>query len=79
LNYDLNYYKYCQENDVFVAHAAINPQVDRSKASSEQKDPYAHLRVVRKPKDGLLVRGVKMISRYFGSNHAKTYAKTNFA
>jgi 4-hydroxyphenylacetate 3-monooxygenase oxygenase component len=58
----LNYYKYCQENDVFLSCALVNPQVDRSKASGEQKDPFAHLRVVSESQDGLLVRGAKMIS-----------------
>ncbi|WP_013334618.1 4-hydroxyphenylacetate 3-monooxygenase, oxygenase component [Gloeothece verrucosa] len=58
----LTYYNYCQENDVFLSCALVNPQVDRSKASGEQKDPYAHLRVVQETADGLLVRGAKMIS-----------------
>lgn len=57
----VEYYKLCRDNDLFLAHAVINPQVDRSKAPSEQEDPFAYLRIVRKTEDGLIVRGAKMI------------------
>jgi len=56
------YYVHCRENDLFLTHAIVNPQVDRSKASSEQEDSYAHLREVRETADGLVVRGAKMLA-----------------
>jgi 4-hydroxyphenylacetate 3-monooxygenase/anthranilate 3-monooxygenase (FAD)/4-hydroxyphenylacetate 3-monooxygenase len=57
----LDFYRECRDNDVFLAHATINPQVDRSKTSGEQDDPFVHLRIVRETSEGLVVRGAKMI------------------
>jgi aromatic ring hydroxylase len=40
------YYRYCRDNDLFLTHAIVNPQIDRSKSSSEQAEPFIHLGVV---------------------------------
>jgi 4-hydroxyphenylacetate 3-monooxygenase oxygenase component len=58
------YYRYCRDNDLFLTHAIVNPQVDRSKSSSEQADEYAHLGVVEETGDGLIVRGAKMLATH---------------
>jgi 4-hydroxyphenylacetate 3-monooxygenase oxygenase component len=60
----LNYYRHCRDNDLFLTHAIVNPQVDRSKTSSQQADEYAHLGVVEETKDGLIVRGAKMLATH---------------
>ena len=57
-----NYYKYIRDNDLFLTHAIINPQNDRSKTSSEQVDTYTHLGVVKETEEGLIVRGSKMLA-----------------
>ena len=57
----LNYYEYVRENDLYLTHALIPPQVDRSKSSSEQPDKYVHLGVVKETDDGLVVRGARMM------------------
>jgi anthranilate 3-monooxygenase (FAD)/4-hydroxyphenylacetate 3-monooxygenase len=57
-----NYYKYIRDNDLFLTHAIINPQNDRSKPSHQQEDPYTHLGVVKETSDGLIVRGAKMLA-----------------
>lgn len=59
-----NYYKLCRSKDLFATHAIVNPQTDRSKASHEQADPFAHLGVVEETKDGLIVRGAKMLATH---------------
>jgi len=59
-----NYYKYCRDRDLFLTHAIVNPQSDRSKASHQQDDEYAHLGVVEETKDGLIVRGAKMLATH---------------
>ncbi|KAA0966283.1 4-hydroxyphenylacetate 3-hydroxylase [Sporosarcina sp. ANT_H38] len=58
----VNYYKYIRDNDLFLTHAIINPQNDRSKASNDQVDMYTHLGVVRETDEGLIVRGSKMLA-----------------
>lgn len=58
----VNYYKYIRDNDLFLTHAIINPQNDRSKASNEQEDTYTHLGVVKETEEGLIVRGSKMLA-----------------
>jgi 4-hydroxyphenylacetate 3-monooxygenase oxygenase component len=59
-----NYYDYCRKNDLFLTHAIVNPQTDRSKTSKEQESAYAHLGVVNKNADGLIVRGAKMLATH---------------
>lgn len=57
-----NYYRYIRDNDLFLTHAIINPQNDRSKASHEQKETYTHLGTVEEKEEGILVRGAKMLA-----------------
>jgi len=58
----VNYYKYIRDNDLFLTHAIINPQNDRSKASNNQQDTFTHLGVVKETEEGLIVRGSKMLA-----------------
>ncbi|ONK25228.1 4-hydroxyphenylacetate 3-hydroxylase [Bacillus sp. VT-16-64] len=58
----INYYRYIRDNDLFLTHAIVNPQNDRSKASHEQEVEYAHLGVCKETEDGLIVRGAKMLA-----------------
>ena len=55
------YYEYVRERDLFLTHMLINPQIDRSKTSAQQEDPYFHLGRVRETADGIVVRGAKML------------------
>jgi len=55
------YYEYVREHDLFLTHMLINPQIDRSKTSSQQEDPFLHLGRVRDTRDGIVVRGAKML------------------
>jgi 4-hydroxyphenylacetate 3-monooxygenase oxygenase component len=59
-----SYYRHCRAHDLFATHAIVNPQTDRSRASHEQADPFAHLGVVEETKDGLVVRGAKMLATH---------------
>ena len=59
-----NYYRYCRDRDLFLTHAIVNPQTDRSKGSHEQEGEFAHLGVVEETKDGLIVRGAKMLATH---------------
>jgi 4-hydroxyphenylacetate 3-monooxygenase oxygenase component len=59
-----NYYRLCRDKDLFCTHAIVNPQTDRSKGSHQQGDEYAHLGVVEETKDGLIVRGAKMLATH---------------
>jgi 4-hydroxyphenylacetate 3-monooxygenase oxygenase component len=58
------YYRYCRDNDLFLTHTLVNPPVDRSKSASQQADPYAYLGIVEENKDGLVVRGAKMLATH---------------
>jgi 4-hydroxyphenylacetate 3-monooxygenase oxygenase component len=58
------YYRYCRDNDLFLTHTLVNPPVDRSKSASQQADAYAYLGIVEETKDGLIVRGAKMLATH---------------
>jgi anthranilate 3-monooxygenase (FAD)/4-hydroxyphenylacetate 3-monooxygenase len=56
----VKYYEYIRDNDLFLSHALITPQNDRSKQSSEQAS--MHLRVVKETNEGIYVSGARMIA-----------------
>ena len=56
------YYEYIRDNDLFLTHALIPPQTDRSKSSHEQRDEFLHMGVVEETSDGLVVRGARMLA-----------------
>jgi 4-hydroxyphenylacetate 3-monooxygenase len=56
------YYEYIREHDLCLTHTLVPPQIDRSKAASEQADPYLVLGVVRETGAGVIVRGARMLA-----------------
>ncbi len=55
-----SYYRYVRDNDLFLSHALISPQNDRSKTSAELAN--LHLRVVKETDGGIVVSGARMIA-----------------
>jgi anthranilate 3-monooxygenase (FAD) / 4-hydroxyphenylacetate 3-monooxygenase len=55
-----SYYKYIRDNDLFLSHALVSPQNDRSKTSSDLAN--LHLRVVKETDAGINVSGARMIA-----------------
>jgi len=53
--------KDAQERDITLAGALTDPKGDRSKSPSQQDDPDMNLHVVEKKKDGIVVRGAKVM------------------
>ncbi|CAN5203964.1 4-hydroxyphenylacetate 3-monooxygenase, oxygenase component [soil metagenome] len=58
----VRYFEYIRENDLFLTHALLAPQTDRTKASSEQKEEFLHMGVVRETDEGLIMRGARMLA-----------------
>jgi 4-hydroxyphenylacetate 3-monooxygenase oxygenase component len=58
------YYGHCRDRDLFLTHAIVNPQSDRSKGSHQQDNAFTHLGVVEETADGLIVRGAKMLATH---------------
>ena len=57
----VNYYEYVRDNDLFLTHMLVNPQVDRSRTSAQQDDPFTHLGRYTHTDKGMVVRGAKML------------------
>lgn len=57
-----HYYEYVRDRDLFLTHALITPQTDRSKPASEQREEFLHMGVVEETSDGLIVRGARMLA-----------------
>jgi anthranilate 3-monooxygenase (FAD)/4-hydroxyphenylacetate 3-monooxygenase len=57
----VRYYEHVRENDLFLTHVLINPQIDRSRTSAEQEEPFLHLGKVGETAEGIVVRGAKML------------------
>lgn len=60
----LRYYEFVRENDLFLTHALVTPQTDRSKSSFEQGEEFLHMGVVRETREGLIVRGARMLATH---------------
>ena len=56
----VKYYEYIRDNDLFLSHALLPPQNDRTKPSAEQQN--LHLRVVKETDSGIYVQGGRMIA-----------------
>lgn len=54
-------YHECCENNYFVSHAAINPQIDRSKSLGELNNTFAGVKITKTSSKGIVVSGAKMI------------------
>jgi len=48
-----DYYRYARDNDLYLAYVIVNPQADRSKSASEQKDPWLTAGVVDRDSQGI--------------------------
>ncbi len=56
-----DYFHFARDADHFLTYVIINPQVDRTKDASAQKDDDIIMRVVDEDPEGLTVRGAKMM------------------
>jgi 4-hydroxyphenylacetate 3-monooxygenase oxygenase component len=57
----LAYVEHVRENDLFMTHVLVNPQIDRNRTSANQEDPFLHLGRVGETDEGIIVRGAKML------------------
>jgi 4-hydroxyphenylacetate 3-monooxygenase len=57
-----DYYEYARDNDLYLTYVIINPQADRSKPASQQKDAFLTAGVVDQDAQGITVRGAKMLA-----------------
>jgi anthranilate 3-monooxygenase (FAD)/4-hydroxyphenylacetate 3-monooxygenase len=60
----IRYYEYVRENDLFLTHALVTPQTDRTKSAAEQDSEFLHMGVVRETDKGLVVRGARMLATH---------------
>jgi len=54
-----DYYHYARDHDLYLTYVIINPQADRSKSASQQKDEFLAAGVVDRDASGVTVRGAK--------------------
>lgn len=58
------YYEMVRESDLFLTHALISPQNDRSRSSSGQAERDLHLGLVEENAEGIVVRGARMMATF---------------
>jgi 4-hydroxyphenylacetate 3-monooxygenase len=57
-----SYHRDCCRTNRFVAHASINPQIDRTVQLGKSEYQYVGVHAVAEDKEGIVVRGAKMIA-----------------
>ncbi|WP_223257672.1 4-hydroxyphenylacetate 3-hydroxylase family protein [Pectobacterium peruviense] len=60
-NNAVKYYDRCRNENLFVGHGAINPQIDRGIQLGLQENQYCGVRSISHDSKGMIVRGAKMI------------------
>lgn len=60
----VKYYEFVRENDLFLTHALVPPQTDRSKSPAEQAEEFLHLGLVEENDEGIVVRGARMLATF---------------
>jgi 4-hydroxyphenylacetate 3-monooxygenase oxygenase component len=70
------YYEYCRDNDLFLTHALVDPQVDRSQQTQNERRAVAEdevaLHVVEETSEGVIVTGGKQLASAAPHTH-ETY------
>lgn len=56
------YYEHVRDNDLFLTHALIPPQNDRSRGTGQQNAPFLHMGVVSETPAGPVLRGARMLA-----------------
>jgi len=56
-----DYFQYARDNDLYLSYVIINPQADRSKATSDQPGHDLVARIVDEDAQGITIRGAKML------------------
>jgi 4-hydroxyphenylacetate 3-monooxygenase len=57
-----DYFRYARDKDLYLTYVLINPQADRSKGPSEQRDRFLSAGVVDQDAEGVTIRGGKMLA-----------------
>ncbi len=57
-----NYYEFLRENDLSLTHTLITPQANRSVGTAQQADPYLAARVKEETKEGIVIRGCRLLA-----------------
>ncbi|MCA6220773.1 4-hydroxyphenylacetate 3-hydroxylase family protein [Photorhabdus antumapuensis] len=57
----INYYDKCRNNNLFIGHGAINPQMDRGIQLGLQNNNFCGVKVIKENDQGIIVSGAKMI------------------
>lgn len=56
------YYELCRESDLCATHTFVDPQINRARSQSEQRDPSVPLHIVGESANGLVVSGARMLA-----------------
>lgn len=60
----VRYYEHVRDNDLFLTHALVTPQTDRTRSAAEQASEFLHMGVVKETDKGLIVRGARMLATH---------------
>ncbi|OES45456.1 4-hydroxyphenylacetate 3-monooxygenase, oxygenase component [Domibacillus iocasae] len=62
----IKFYEYARENDVSMTHTFIDPQVNRAKFYFEDTDEPIAAKVIKKNKEGIIVKGARLLATQGG-------------
>lgn len=73
----LKFYEYARENDLTMTHTFIEPQVNRQKFYFEEEDITIAAKIVDKTKEGLVIKGARLLATQGGITDELLVISTN--
>src|SRR5262249_23700093 len=70
------YYEYVRENDLCLTHTLIHPRANRSVGPAGQADPYLAARIADENRQGLVIRGARMLATLPVSDEIMVFPST---
>ena len=70
------YYEHVREHDLCLTHTLVNPQANRAVGPAQQADPHLAARIVEETKDGIVLRGARMLATLPVSDEIMVFPST---
>jgi 4-hydroxyphenylacetate 3-monooxygenase len=70
------YFEHVREHDLVMTHTLNNPQVNRAVGAGRQADPYLAARIKEETKEGIIIRGCRMLATLPASDELMVFPST---
>lgn len=70
------YFEHVREHDLVMTHTLNNPQINRAVGAGQQADPFLAARIKDETRDGIVIRGCRMLATLPASDEIMVFPST---